>query len=242
MLTVLLESRAARQRRAGSTVLSLVAHGAVVALVVALTLPDRSAARQTPDIRPTIVHFVPTSPTATKPSPAPQPPASRTDVSAPRPNLPVIEVPTITPSTIPPIDLSHPTLTSNQVLIGSRSSPFTSGIGEPGTPVEGARGVSDVSAVDRVPRLIGRAAEPRYPGALRSAGVQGHVLAEFVVDTLGHAELGTLRFPELTHALFGDAVREALAHYRFQPGEVAGRKVRTRVAVPFEFRLENSGR
>ena len=64
------------------------------------------------------------------------------------------------------------------------------------------------------------------------------MLAEFVVDTLGRAELASLRFPELANPLFGHAVREALAHYRFMPGEIAGRRVRTRVALPFEFKLE----
>jgi periplasmic protein TonB len=238
MLTVLLESRAIRQRRVGGTVLSVVTHGAVIAVVVALTLPHRGVAKLTPDVRPAIVHYVPTSPPETHSNAAPRQSPAAPDRSAARSDLPRIEVPVVTPTTIPPIDLTQPSLTSDQVLIGGRSNPFTPGIGGPGAQVDGTGGVSDASVVDRVPRLIGRAAEPRYPAALRSAGIQGHVLAEFVVDTLGHAELATLRFPELAHPLFGDAVRDALERYRFLPGEVAGRKVRTRVAVPFEFRLE----
>jgi len=207
--------------------------------VVALTLPNHGIARQAPDIGPATVHFMPTSPPE-HPHPAPQQPRPATGGPAPRVDLSTIEVPTITPTTIPPIDLSQPHVTPDDVLIGGRSRAFTSGLGEPGTPVGGAGGVSDASAVDRAPRLLGRAPEPHYPAALRSAGIQGNVLAEFVVDTLGRAELSTLRFTELANPLFGDAVRDALAHYRFRPGEVAGRRVRTRVAVPFEFRLENA--
>lgn len=139
---------------------------------------------------------------------------------------------------IPPIDVSRPNVTSDQVLIGRGVHPLGSGIGGVGVAVSGTGDVSDASAVDRAPRIVGRAAEPRYPATLRSAGIEGHVLAEFVVDTLGRVELNTLRFPAMANPLFGDAVREAIARYRFLPGEVAGRKVRTRVAVPFEFRLE----
>jgi protein TonB len=238
MLTVLLESRAARQRPVGGTVLSTLAHGAIIAAVVALTLPNRGDAKLTPEVHPTKVTFVRTSPPETRAAPASATSPSRPDVAAPREKLPTFDIPTMPPTTIPPIDLSQPDVTSDRVLIARGVRSPGSGAGDPGMPVGGDGGVSEASAVDRAPRIVGRAPEPRYPATLRSAGVQGRVLAEFVVDTLGRPELGTLRFAELANPLFGDAVRDALARYRFQPGEMAGRKVRTRVAVPFEFRLE----
>jgi len=237
MLTVLLESRAARSRHVGGTLFSALAHGALIATIVALTLPDRGSARSAPDIHPTTVTFVRTSPAPATPSHATAKSPSPIDAPS-RPNLPTIDVPVITPTTIPPIDVSIAPAESNQILLGSRLSAFTTGLTASGSAVSGTGGVSDASAVDRAPRIIGRALEPRYPATLRAAGIEGHVLAEFVVDTLGRAELTSLRFPELANPLFGDAVREALTHYRFTPGEVAGRRVRTRVAVPFEFRLE----
>jgi periplasmic protein TonB len=235
MLSVLLESRAARQRRVGGTVLSMLVHGAIIAAVVALTLPDDGSATTAPKVRPSIVHFVVPAKQA---SPRPTHASPKTsDANAPvRPHLPMIAAPTLTPTEIPPVDLRLPA-TTDEVLIGRRANLPGPGVGEPGIPLSGSDGVSDASAVDRAPRIVGRALEPRYPESLRAAGITGHVLAEFVVDTLGRAELGTLRFPELTNPLFGDAVREALARYRFAPGEVAGRKVRTRVAVPFDFRV-----
>jgi protein TonB len=237
MLTVLLESRAARQRRVGGTMLSMLVHGAIIASIVALTLPDRGSATPGPDVRPTPVTYV---------RPQPIPDAGRTvqgtpspvERSIPRPELPVIDIPAITPDHVPPIDLSLPATTSDQVLVGRGASSLGASIVGPGTLSSGSGDATDVSAVDRAPRILGRAPEPRYPASLRSAGIGGHVLVEFVVDTTGRAEMGTLRFSELTNPLFGDAARDALLRYRFAPGEVAGRKVRTRVAVPFEFRLE----
>ena len=238
MLTVLLESRATRQRHVAGTALSMVAHGAALATVVALTLPKRGDAKLAPDIRATPVTYVRMSPPEIRTAPpSPQSTASRHD-TPPRPDVRFIEPPTFTPPTIPPIDLAQPNVTSDQVSIGRGVHSLTSGIGDVGASVGGAGDARDASAVDRAPRILGRAPEPRYPPTLRSAGVEGRVLAEFVVDTLGRAELGTLHFPELANPLFGDAVREALVRSRFLPGEVAGRKVRTRVAVPFQFRLE----
>jgi protein TonB len=236
MLTVLLESRATPSRHLGGTILSALLHGGAIAAVVALTLPVRGSAGRAPDVRLTPVHYVRTAPPLIDAGHRASPP-TRSDVSAPRSDLPVIDVPVVTPTTIPPIDLSRAGTTSDVVLIGGPSRTLT-GPGALGIPIGGPDAVSDASAVDRAPRIAGRALEPRYPATLRSAGIEGRVLAEFVVDTLGRAELATLRFPELANPLFGGAVREALARYRFLPGEVAGRKVRTRVAVPFEFRLD----
>lgn len=236
MLTVLLESRATPSRHVGGMIMSALAHGAAIAAVIALTIPDRDSVKRVPDIRPTTVHYVrPPVPSIDTGDRASSP--TQSDVVAPRPVLPVIDVPLITPTKISPIDLTRASTSTDEVLIGGP----TRALAGPGTliaAIGGPDGVSDASAVDRAPRVAGRAPEPRYPATLRSAGIEGRVVAEFVVDTLGRAELGTLRFPELANPLFGDAVREALARYRFLPGEVAGRKVRTRVAVPFDFRLE----
>jgi protein TonB len=214
--------------------MSALAHGALIAAIVALTLPGRGSARTAPDVHPTTVTYV-------RPSTADAPPAPRASTpratTASRSSLPIVEPPIITPVGIPPIDLSVPVSSSNDIRIGARSDLTGSVVSSPGIPLGGSGAVRDASAVDRAPGIIGRALEPRYPAALRAAGVEGRVLAEFVVDTTGRAELSTLRFPELPDPRFGDAVREALAHYRFSPGEVAGRTVRTRVAVPFDFRL-----
>jgi protein TonB len=236
MLSVLLESRATPSRHIGGTIASALAHGGAIAAVIALTVPRDNPAR-TPEIHPTPVHYVRTAPSPVESTPSAPPTQTPSDRSPRRPNLPVIDAPVVVPTKIPPIDLAQTAVAPDRVLIGAPSR-TPGGPGVIGTPIGGADGVSDASAVDRAPRVAGRAPEPRYPATLRSAGIEGSVLAEFVVDTLGRAELTTLRFPELANPLFGDAVREALARFRFEPGEVAGRKVRTRVAVPFEFRLE----
>lgn len=59
----------------------------------------------------------------------------------------------------------------------------------------------------------------------------------FVVDTLGRAELGSLRILKSTHPLFSAAVRNALPRMRFLPAMRAGVKVRELVQQPFVFNV-----
>ena len=61
-------------------------------------------------------------------------------------------------------------------------------------------------------------AAPRYPDMLRSANVEGEVLAQFVVDTTGRADMSTFKVLKSTHDLFTDAVKTALPNMRFYPG------------------------
>jgi protein TonB len=78
---------------------------------------------------------------------------------------------------------------------------------------------------------------PRYPDMLRSANVEGEVLVQFVVDTTGRVENGSIKILKSSHDLFTNAVRTALASMRFYPAEIGGRKVKQLVQQPFNFTL-----
>jgi TonB family protein len=78
---------------------------------------------------------------------------------------------------------------------------------------------------------------PEYPDRMRRAYVEGEVLVQFVVDTLGHAEMNTLKILRSTHSDFTNAVRLVLPGYGFQPAELNGRKVRQLTQMPFVFCL-----
>ncbi|HEY1952836.1 MAG TPA: TonB family protein [Gemmatimonadaceae bacterium] len=79
---------------------------------------------------------------------------------------------------------------------------------------------------------------PIYPDALRSAGVEGQVTVEFVVDESGRAEASSVRFLRSDNTLFEESVRSALRRMRFTPAEIGGRKVRQLVQMPFVFALQ----
>jgi TonB family protein len=89
--------------------------------------------------------------------------------------------------------------------------------------------------VEKPVRLAAGSANPIYPAELKSASVSGVVLAQFVVDTLGRAEVSTFKVLKSDHALFTEAVKNALPDLRFIPAEVGGRKVKQLVQQPFTF-------
>ncbi|HEX8848951.1 MAG TPA: energy transducer TonB [Gemmatimonadaceae bacterium] len=76
---------------------------------------------------------------------------------------------------------------------------------------------------------------PTYPAMLKSAGVGGHVLAQFVVDASGKPDMSTFRVLESSHELFSAAVREAVAQWHYFPAEIGGEKVSQVVQQPFGF-------
>ena len=85
--------------------------------------------------------------------------------------------------------------------------------------------------------MVAGSAPPRYPEVLRSSGVEGKVIAQFVVDEQGRVEEGSLGFLRSDNRLFEDAVRVALVRMRFIPAEIGGVKVRQLVQMPFVFTL-----
>jgi TonB family protein len=74
-----------------------------------------------------------------------------------------------------------------------------------------------------------------FPPPLFAAGIQGLVIAEFVVDTVGRVESGTVGIVSSTAPLFTDAVRVALESAAYIPALKDGHAVRQFVQQPFEF-------
>jgi TonB family protein len=78
---------------------------------------------------------------------------------------------------------------------------------------------------------------PRYPETLKQSKVEGTVMAQFVVDTAGHAMPETFKVLRSDHDLFTQAVKSALPNMTFYPALVGGRAVRQLVQQPFQFSL-----
>jgi TonB family C-terminal domain len=232
MFTTLVESRAARSRRIGGTVVSAVIHGGLIAAAVLLTLPQRGDA--TPKPTPPEVFWVPL-PHHDAPA-APQTTSSGSKTNA----GPQIQAPHLSfdPGDIKPVDIQTGPLVPEPDALGRGGIPSTNPFAGGGTTgLGGAGGAWESNQVDRSPAVLGKALEPRYPAPLHSAGIEGRVIVQFVVDTLGRAEPAEITVMQTSHPAFADAVLEILPRYRFTPGEAAGRKVRTRVQMPFEFTL-----
>jgi protein TonB len=135
---------------------------------------------------------------------------------------------------IPPVDLtpslpaSGPAIVSSAGNDSSRAAP--AGAVASNEPFTGDQ-------VERQVSLRPGSSPPRYPTALSSAGIEGQVIALFVVSEAGRVEPATVRFTLSDNPLFEDAVKSALERMRFVPAEVGGRKVRQLVQMPFVFTL-----
>ena len=76
-----------------------------------------------------------------------------------------------------------------------------------------------------------------YPPQLRSQGIEGTVLVQFVVGTDGKPDMSTFKVLKSPDELFTKSVHDAVAKMRFQPAQVDGRNVRQVVQQPFTFAL-----
>lgn len=63
------------------------------------------------------------------------------------------------------------------------------------------------------------------------------MVAQFVVDTAGRVEPGSIEVTSTTNPLFAQSVRSALIAARFRPAEVRGAPVRQLVQQSFSFVL-----
>ena len=91
--------------------------------------------------------------------------------------------------------------------------------------------------VTKSARQIPGSGRLHYPDELRSANIQGEVLAQFVVDENGRYEANSFKVLRSSHALFTQAARDAVTDIRFIPAEYQGKRVKQLVQQPFTFSL-----
>jgi len=230
----LLESKPQKTRSLGSTVFSLVLHAVIIGMSVLATKQVVEAAAEEVVQKVAFVEIKKDEPPP--PEDAPPPP----DVVAAPPiakGFQVLTAPINIPDVIPEIDLSKK-LTNEADFSGRGVAGGIAAGVVGGTP----QVISDQPyfdfQVEKPVAPVPGTGSPRYPDILRSASVEGEVLAQFVVDTTGRVEVATFKVIRKSHDLFEAAVRSALPNMRFLPAEVGGRKVKQLVQQPFVFALQ----
>ena len=204
--------------RAGSFAL----HSALVATAIVATREAGPARPEPREIAP-LVWELPPRPPAREPLPA-----APLVPGAVQPNIVVPAPPAVVPGDIPPPAPFAPV-----------PPPFVPGAvvrpgGEP--VVFAATTIHESRYVQELPRLL-RHPPLRYPDLLRHAGMEGTILMEAVLDTLGAVERGTLRVLQGGHPLFEAEAGALIAGSRYRPARVNGRPVRVRFQVPVTFSL-----
>ena len=238
MFNTLIESKPKRQRTTGGLIFSGVLHAILGTAAVYGTL---QAKEQLEKPKAEKVEFVDIKKKEEPPPPKEVPPPPKDVVMAPPPpkGFQVLTAPVKVPDVLPDIDLSKK-VTDEADFSGKGAAGGTStGVVGGTAPVNSDQPFFAFQVEKQVQQIPG-SGNLRYPDMLRSANVEGEVLAQFVVDTTGHYESGTFKVLKSSHDLFTAAVKNALPTMRFYPAEVGGRKVKQLVQQPFTFSLQKS--
>ena len=230
MFARLLESNKNGNRSVWGAFVSTMAHTAAIALAVFATAQAR------PDDTPSaeVVRWVTPPLAAPVAASAPAAPREQPERALPAPKPAALVIDRID-VVIPPVDVAPAPLPPGPAPLSSGAM-ATDPRGDPAA----GRTSSEPFAADQVERQVylrPGSAPPRYPNALRAAGIEGQVLVSFVVNEAGRVERSTVRFVSSDAPLFEMAVRDALERMRFSAAEAGGRKVRQLVQMPFVFTL-----
>lgn len=234
MFANLVESKRKKQRSFGGTFASFLLHAGLISLAVYATAHAAVEFEKPKQEKVDFVEVKKDEPPPPKDEPPPPPPDV---VAAPPPpkGFQILTAPVEIPDVLPDIDLSKKMTDeadfSGKGTAGGRATGVEGG--KP-APIQQDQPFFEFQVEKPVQALPG-GSTPRYPDILRQAGVEGEVLAQFVVDTTGRAEMGSFKILKTSHDLFGTAVKNALPGMRFIPAEVGGRKVRQLVQQPFSF-------
>lgn len=95
-------------------------------------------------------------------------------------------------------------------------------------------GLVSITDLTRRPHAI-QQVMPVYPSALRRARIEGNVLLEFIVSAEGITS--QIVAVSATHAEFAQAAIHAARSWVFEPGELDGKRVSTRVRIDVPFRI-----
>lgn len=108
------------------------------------------------------------------------------------------------------------------------NGPSTAGVGS------GIKNVFDLANLDQRPEPRFQPG-PRYPVALKRAGITGSVVLQFIVDNTGDVRDAIV--VKSTHREFEAPALEAVAKWKFRPGKKGNQAVNSRMEGEIEFQL-----
>ena len=233
MFNQLIESKPQKQKMAGGTVFSVVLHsvligGALYATAHAGIKNERSKAES--------IKFVEVKkPEPVKPKEEPPPPKQVIVKPPPPKGFQVLRAPVKIDIKIPEIDLSKSVTNEADFSGKGVKGGVASGV-VGGTAIVESQTYYDFQ-VEKEARAASGNPQPRYPEVLKASGVEGEVLAQFVVLETGRADMDSFKILKSSNELFSSSVRAVLPQMRFLPAEIGGHKVKQLVQLPFEFKI-----
>lgn len=211
---------------------SITLHAVVISLAVYATMHAKEVVRQ---VRHT---FDVTLQTQEKKAEPPPPKQELATVVAPPKGFQTLSMPTNIPINIPPPSANTSFNAADFSGVGVEGG-VARGITQTGPAVRTDQPYLE-SVVEERPEMVSHPTL-RYPDLLRQAGIDGRVLVEFVVDTAGHVERGSIKILSSTNQLFEQPTRESISQSTFRPGKISGHPVRVRVQQPINFQIARAG-
>jgi periplasmic protein TonB len=234
MFENLIETKPKKPKTLKTAVLSVVVHSILIAAAVYGTLEAKEAIEKPKAEKVEFVEMKKDEPPP--PEKQPEPPPEIVAAPPPPKGFQVLTAPIKIPDVLPEIDLSKKVTDeadfSGKGVAGGIAKGVVGGTG----PVNTDQTFFEFQVEKQVAPAPGSGG-PRYPDMLRSANVEGEVLMQFVVDTTGRVEMGSVKVLKTSHDLFTNAVRQFLQSARYYPAEIGGRKVKQLVQQPFNFTL-----
>lgn len=227
----LIESKRVSQKSVRGALVSIAIHASVITVAAYATANAGEAS--TRFVADTVRLVYTANPTVERRHSAP----ARRGPHLPMPQLPakpphVLEFPVVIPDGISSAASTDPGLDAGS-LFGSSLAGDTAAVGERAAGDGGEPLFASQVEQPALPRSGNPS--PRYPSVLESSRVEGSVLAQFVVDTLGRVDMNTFRVVESTNDLFSASLRATLERWRFYPAEAGGHRVRQIVQLPLKF-------
>jgi protein TonB len=232
----LIESNRKRQNSLGQQLVSVLLHVAIIFGAVKATQGAAEAIKEI-SVDTTMVFLKP-------PETAPPPPPENVVVSAnpPPQGFQLVAPPENIPTEIPPVNLNERFDPKDFTGKGVEGGIASGVVGGTGPVIEGE--VFLAAEVDESPQVTNAAAcsaafQDNYPAVMKSAGIAGKVVLQFVVNTDGHVDPEKIDIVSSSHKAFEDPARKGILSpaCTFKAGSSRGQPVRVLVRQSIAFKL-----
>jgi protein TonB len=233
MFNNLIESKRKSEKTLGGTLVSIGLHALLITLAVYVTA--HAGEKVVEKNRQEDVVFAKAPPPPPPPPDQPKPPPDVVAAPPPPKGFQVLQAPINIPDKLPDIDLSKAVTDekdfSGKGVAGGKANGVVGG-----TPTNSDQPYFEFQVEKPALAREGNP-NPKYPSMLESSRVEGDVLAQFVVDTSGRAEMSTFKILQASNELFGSSLKSVLPSWRFYPAEAGGHKVKQIVQLPIKFNV-----
>ncbi len=240
MLDLLLASAPHAGIRPSWLSVSVLTHTVLIAAGIVGTRATLNAARVLP-LDETTLMFVPKPPPPPPPEAMPREAPKLVLAAPPAKGFQTVLALIDIPKDIPPVDLNERALDprdfTGRGVEGGLSAGLEGATGTVNVFDTGPDAVYEATLADDQfqPATLLSEPTPKYPPHLQAAGVAGRVAVEFVVDTSGRVEPGSMKALESTQQAFEASALAAVAAAVFHPARINGRAVRQRTRQSVRF-------